>query len=121
MYRLGIIEESLDDNKILEKYKEYIYSRRIEEIPDDEFPIWHIDEYRVPNEKMSELLSILKEHIKLTWYIHAFDENELIIIFKGKYFEISTEKDDSWNAMIEYGVNIAQVEGHFLENIPLKI
>ena len=121
MYRIGIIEESLDDTKILNAYKNYIHSSRVEEMPEDEFLIWHINEYHVPNDKMAELGLILSEHIKLTWYIHAFNENELIIIFKGKSFKISTEEDDTWNSMIEYGVKIAQVERHFLENIPLKV
>jgi len=43
------------------------------------------------------------------------------VILKNKSFRISREKDDSWNEMIEYGVNAAKVERIYLENIPLHI
>lgn len=121
MYRLGIIEESLDNQNILNIIKNFFCLQRIEEVPEDEVSIWHTNEYHVPDSELMNLLPLLEEHIKPTWYIHAFNEEKLYVVLQGKSFNISKEKDDSWNEMIEYGVKIAKVERHFLENIPLHI
>ena len=121
MYRLGIIEESIDDNRILEKAKQFFISQRIEEVPEDTCPIWHTNEYHVLDDDLEDLLPVLEQHIKSTWYIHAFNDDNLYVILKNKSFRISREKDDSWNQMIEYGVNAAKVERIYLENIPLHI
>lgn len=121
MYQLGIIEESIDDKSILDAVKPFFFSGRIEEVPEDEVPIWHTNEYHVPDEKLVSLLPMLEKHIKPTWYIHAFNENELYVILKGKSFSISKEKDKSWDEMIKYGVDVAEVERRFLENVPLHI
>lgn len=121
MYRLGIIEESLDNQNILNVIKKLFYSQRIEEVEEDEVPIWHINEYHVPDSELVNILPLLEEHIKPTWYIHAFSQEKLYVVLKGKSFNISKQKDDSWNEMIEYGVKNAKVERHFLENVPLHI
>ena len=47
MYRLGIIEESIDDRNILSDLFPYFVSQRIENVPEDECPVWHINEYHV--------------------------------------------------------------------------
>lgn len=121
MYRLGIIEESLDDPEILDKVKPFYFSQRIEEIPEDKYPIWHTNEYHVPDSEILNLLTHLEKHIKLTWYIHTFNEDNLYVVLQDKTFKISREKDESWNTMIEYGINIAKVERNYLENIPLHV
>lgn len=121
MYRLGIIEESLDNKNILGMIKKFFYSQRIEKVPEDDVPIWHTNEYHIPDREIIKLLTILEKHIKPTWYIHAFNEEKLYVVLQDKWFEISQEKDSSWNDMIEYGVEVAEVERYFLENIPLHV
>lgn len=121
MFRLGIIEESLKNVKMLELLKPYFYSQRIETIPEDEYTSWHVNEYHVPDEKIEELLNILKEELRLTWYSHAFSDTQLYVVFQGKFFSISMLKDDTWIEMIEYGVSTANVERNYLENVPLHI
>lgn len=121
MFRLGIIEESLESREILEILKPYFISRYVENVPEDECPIWHTNEYHIPEEKICGLLDILKDVLKMTWYIHAFNEEGLYVVLSGKRFEISLHKDESWKEMIEYGVKYAKVEKCFLESIPLHI
>ena len=121
MFTLGVIEESLENNQVLEIIKPYFFSQRIENVPEDECPVWHTNEYRVPDEKIKDLLEMLKNEVKLTWYIHTFSDKTLFVILKGKYFELSVKRDKTWNEMIEYGVNKCNVEKHFLENIPLHV
>lgn len=68
MYRLGIIEESLDDKCILEKIKMF-FSQRLEEVPEDTCSLWHTNEYHVPDNGLKGLLTALEQHIKFKWYI----------------------------------------------------
>jgi len=106
-----------DTIKIL---KPFFFSQRIEEVPEDASPIWHTNEYHVPNEKINDLLHILEQQVKPTWYIHAFNDENLIVVLQGKSFCISLHKDDTWNEMIAYGKSV-KVEKCYLENIPLHI
>lgn len=121
MFRLGIIEESLNSKDILDLVKPYLFLQKIEEMPQDEVHLWHTNEYHVPDDKINELIPILEKQVKLTWYIHTFNDDILIVILHGKSFQISRKKDESWNEMIEYGVDVANVERYFLENVPLHI
>lgn len=45
----------------------------------------------------------------------AFNEDNLYVVLQGKSFNISREKNSSWNEMIEYGINTAKVEKYILE------
>lgn len=71
--------------------------------------------------KICELLDLLKDDLKTTWCIHAFNEGKLYVVLSGKWFEIALHKDESWNEMIEYGVNHTKVERRFLKSILLHI
>ncbi len=121
MYRLGIIEESIDDRNILSDLAPYFVSQRIENMPEDECPVWHINEYHVPDDRIMGIADVLKQHIKETWYCHAFSDEKMFVVLTGKWFEISLKKDETWDEMIEYGVNTANVDRCYLKTIPLHI
>lgn len=121
MYKLGVIEESLADSAALEDLKPYYFSQRIENVPEDTVLVWHTNEFHIPDEKIEDICKMLSICILPAWYIHAFSENALFVVLCGKYFLISPERDKSWDEMIEYGTAEAEVEKHFLENIPLHI
>lgn len=121
MYRLGIIEESVDDRKILSDLASYLVSQRMENVSGDECPVWHVNEYQIPDNRIVKITDVLKQHVKKTWYCHAFSDEKLLVVFKGKWFEVSLKKDETWDEMIEYGVNKANVERGYLETIPLHI
>lgn len=93
----------------------------MEEVPEDEYPIWHINEYHINEQRIGAILDMLKGEVKETWYIHAFNDKILHVVLAGKRFEVSLHKDETWNEMIEYGVEFAKVERHFLEKIPLHV
>ena len=120
MFRLGIIEESLENMGCLEALTPFLFSQRVEEVPDDSSPIWHTNEYHVPENQFRKLLPILERQVKATWYIHAFNDKKLIVVLHGKSFCISLYKDDTWNEMIAYG-ELVNVEKRYLENIPLHV
>ena len=121
MYSLGVIEESIRNQEILEELSKYIVSQRIQNIPDDEYPVWHTNEYHVDEREIESILEMLKDNIELTWYCHAFSGEKMYVVLSGKCFEISLYMDKSWDAMIEYGTEIAKVDRCYLENIPLYI
>ena len=121
MYRLGIIEESVCDRDILNTLAPYFILQRIENVPEDECPIWHINEYHVSDDTIEMIADILKKYIKETWYCHAFSDEKLFVVLKGKWFEISLKRDETWDEMIEYGLAEAKVERCYLESIPLHV
>ena len=121
MFKLGVIEESVSDRTVLEELKAYLYSQRIENVPEDEYPIWHTNEYHIDDDNIENICELLKDFVLPTWYIHAFSRKSLYVILQGKYFKISRHKNKTWDEMIEYGITKAKVERHFLERIPLHI
>ena len=120
MYKLGVIEESLESHKVLEALRPFFYSQRTTEVPDDEYSVWHVNEYHVPDENIADLLPILERKTKRTWYSHAFNEEELIVVLHEKSFRISLHKDETWDEMIVYGDTVG-VERRYLEDIPLSV
>ena len=121
MYRLGIILESIENQKVLNFIKPYFYSHREEYVEGDECSNWHICEYHIENDNIQAVAEVLKDAVKETWYIHAFEEHTLIVILKGKYFKLPHKRDRSWIEMIKYGYKSSKVKKKYLKNIPLHI
>ena len=121
MFHLGLIEESLNSRKPLKTLEPCFVSQRIEHVPGDEYPVWHTNEYHVPEDQIAAVLNLLKVYIKPTWYIHAFNDKTLYVVLIDQYFDISLQKDETWHEMIDYGVKVAKVAPQYLENIPLRI
>ena len=117
MFRLGVIEESLESRDMLEILKPYFVSQKIEEVPGDEFPVWHTNEYHVPSE---EIIYALENSIKKTWYAHAFNDEKLIVVLHGKSFDVSPNRDETWDEMIAYGKSV-DVEERYIGSVPLSI
>jgi hypothetical protein len=122
MYTCGIIEESLDDPRILSKLSNYLHTSRVEKLPDEEPDIWHVYEYHVAEADLERFIPELQHSIKEGWYIHAFNimKRKLYVILKGKCFLLPTEKDDSWNEMISYGESVG-CDRRWTANIPLRV
>lgn len=120
MYRLGIIEESLASKDVLENLAPYLFAQRVEEVPGDTAPLWHTNEYHVPEAVLAGLLPELEKQVLPTWYIHAFSEEHLLVVLAGRSFSLARERDEGWAEMIAYGESV-QVERRYLENIPLYI
>lgn len=59
MYKLGVIEECLADSAALENLKPYYFSQRIENVPEDTVPVWHTNEYHIPDEKIEDICKML--------------------------------------------------------------
>jgi len=120
MFRLGVIEESLSDRAILAELTPFFVKRRVAEVSDDAVPVWHINEYHVPESALSQLLPALESGVKPSWYAHAFNDEKLVIVLHGKSFSVSLTRDETWGEMIAYGETV-DVERKYLENIPLRV
>lgn len=121
MYHMGIIAESLIHQELVKQWNQYIVNQRIEKVEGDEEEIWHVYELQCPENEILTLIELLKNEVKDTWYVHAFNETNLYVIMRGKYFKISQKRDESWNEMIEYGRKEAKVDEDYLDSISCVI
>lgn len=121
MFKLGIIEESLKDKSVLKNIEPYLYSEKVEDMPEEECQVVHTKEYHVDDETMKSLLDKLTEDLKPKWYIHAFSNTALYVVFTKKWFRVSMRRDYTWDEMIQYGMTEAKVDRNVLENISLDV
>lgn len=102
-YRGIIIEESLEDKDFFKEIE--ILSTKI----DDEDPsdIWHLHKVSVKKERLSDIIKRLQKAMtnKEAWYAHFYKGKDLVVVFKDKKFQISTDKK-SWGPTISYGLSL---------------
>lgn len=107
MYKWTIVEESLQDNRLLNELK--ITSIRIS---NDENPEtrWHIYNIYLSYEDILELA----KKIKLGWYMHFWLDREVIVVFENKVFELNYDDKDSWYDTVQYwlsvGISLEQLD-----------
>lgn len=100
-YTGTIIEESLEDNRILNGFE--ILSVRITR---DENPLerWHWYKVKSTKENLLKISNNLKQGI---WYAHFWGENKNIVaVFRDKVFEFNYDDKSSWTPAVEYGKSI---------------
>lgn len=105
-----VIEESLENKDILKRVK--ILSTKVEQVtPSHKTPWltqWTLHAVEIPEElieRTSEGLrnSLEKEH---NWYIHFWNENRLIVIYKDKIFKLSRDDKKTWKPAVEHGTSL---------------
>jgi len=94
-----IVEESLDDNRILNNLDFRKLQITVNENPSDR---WHMYEVNVSKNEIEEL----SKHIIGNWYMHFWKGTQIIAVFKGKAFEFNYEKKDTWNEVLKYSRSI---------------
>ena len=110
-YKGTIIEESLEDNIILNDFNiigfkitdDVIFSER-----------WHLYTVQVSREEIEQV----SKFIKSGWYAHFWKNRNMIVVFKNKIFEFNYNDKASWQPAIEYGLslNIPKEQLDFLIN-----
>ena len=98
-YKGCIVEESIDDNRVLNNLK--TVKIRITDEADPE-KRWHIYDSLVSEEEINKL----HEHLKQSWYMHFWKDNTMIVLFKGKKFTLDVNDKETWKPAIEYGLSI---------------
>ena len=99
-----IVEESLDDNRVLNNIEVVKIKISSEEDPEKR---WHIY-----NSLLSESeIDNIHVHLKQGWYMHFWKENKMRVLFKGRKFVLDIDNKKSYKSAIDYGLSI---------NIPRK-
>lgn len=95
-YRGIIVEESLDDNRILNDLD--IKKMKITRQSNPTLR-WHMYEVLVDKTEIEKL----SKHIIGDWYMHFWHERDIIAIFKDLSFEFNYDDRSSWNDVLTYG------------------
>ena len=104
VYRGIVVEEALDDNRLLNQlFVEKIHITNHEKREDR----WHMYQVLVSKEQIDELA----KHIVDDWYIHFWKGTDIIALFSNnKQFEFNYNKKDTWKDVLEYGRSIGIAE-----------
>ena len=98
-YKGTIVEESLEDNRILNDIEIVGFRISKDENPQDR---WHLYTVRVSKEEI-EKLSV---SIKTKWYMHFWKDKDIIAIFKDKIFEFNYDDKATWKNAVDYGLSL---------------
>ncbi|HUT21776.1 MAG TPA: hypothetical protein VMX18_00005 [Candidatus Bipolaricaulota bacterium] len=98
-YKGVIVEESLEDNRILNDFKIIEFRISKEENPADR---WHLYTVQVSKEDIVRL----SKNIKQKWYMHFWKGRNVIAIFKDKKFEFNFDDKSTWKPVVEYGLSL---------------
>ena len=91
-----IVEESLDDNRIMNNYEISKICITGHEKREDH---WHMYEVILTKDEMTEL----SNHIVTGWYMHFWRERNVIAVFRDKQFEFIYDEKETWTEVISYG------------------
>lgn len=106
-----VIEESLDDNKILNE----LDIRKIHITGHENSKNrYHIYEVKVSKEEIVEL----SNHIIKGWYMHFWKGKDIIVVFKDKTFKFKYEHLNTWSNVLKYGRSLGLLEGQL--DFPIK-
>ena len=97
MYTGTIVEESLEDRNILGKVE--VVSTIITD-DENEADRWHIHTCKTTREMIEHFTKVLR----LGWYCHFWNADELIIVYKNKVFYCERSKPTSSKHAFKYGI-----------------
>src|SRR4051812_3754335 len=92
-----IIEESLEDNRILNDIEIISFRISKDEDPQDR---WHLYKAKVSREDIEKLSKYIKVG---KWYMHFWEGTDVIAVFWGKIFEFNYADKSTWKEVLEYG------------------
>lgn len=92
-----IIEESLEDNRILNEIEIISFRISKDENPDDR---WHLYKAKVSREDIEKLSKYIRPG---KWYMHFWEGSDVIAVFKDKTFEFNHADKTTWREAVAYG------------------
>jgi hypothetical protein len=99
IYMGTLVEESLDDNRILNDVDVLSIKISKDENPQDR---WHLYKVRVSKDDIKKL----SLHIKKGWYMHFWEGENVVAVFKDKTFDFIYGNKNAWKDAIEYGLSL---------------
>ena len=100
MYTGTIVEESLQDNRVLNDCTVLQFKVTAEPDPKDR---WHLFTVLVDEIFIEALATNLKPH---GWYAHFWHEDDVIAVFPSKLFRFKHSKAETWHEAQEYGKSL---------------
>jgi len=98
-YKGIIVEESLEDNRILNNLEIINIKISKEDNLEDR---WHLYTVEVSEEDIEKLSKTIKQK----WYMHFWKDKEVIVIFKNKKFKLNYEDKSTWGPAVNYGLSL---------------
>ena len=98
-YKGVIVEESLEDNRLINDLK--IVSFRISQ---DENPAdrWHLYTVLISDAEIENL----SHKIKTGWYAHFWQDRDIRVIFRNKTFKFNYDDKSTWKPAVDYGLKL---------------
>lgn len=95
MYHGIIIDQSLKDHSFVDTFQ--VFNKK----QDGDWGIYGIE---IEDNLLDESIKLIQENLKSDqpWYAHLYNDQELIVIFKERFFKIISDKV-SWQDMLDYG------------------
>jgi len=100
LFKGVVIEESLEDNRILNELEIVGFRISSDETPQDR---WHLYTVKVSEEDIVKLSKCIKSG---KWYMHFWSGRDVIAIFKNKKFEFNYDDRDTWKDAVDYGLSV---------------
>ena len=94
-----IVEESLEDNRILNEIE--IVKVRIT-IEEEREKRWHLYNVLLSEKEIEKIHLLLKKG----WYIHFWKDDRIMVLFKDKKFSLDANDKSTWKEAITYGLSI---------------
>ncbi len=104
-YKGIIIEESLEDNRVLNDIHVVNFKISNDENPSDR---WHLYTVSVSKDEIQKLSKYIRSG---TWYMHFWKDKHIIAIFKDKIFEFDYDDKSTWKDAVSYGLSQGIPEG----------
>lgn len=95
-YKGIIVEESLEDNRIINELDvKRIEISKSEDLADR----WHMYTVIVSKEDIDRLA----KNIKPGWYMHFWKDRQVVAVFRDKQIEFNFDDKSTWKPALDYG------------------
>jgi hypothetical protein len=96
-YKGTIVEESLEDNRILNDIDIIDFRISKDDNPADR---WHLYTVKVTKDDIQKVSRYIRSG---KWYMHFWNGNDVIAVFKDKVFEFKHDQKETWKDACDYG------------------
>ena len=116
MYHAVIIEESLKNPEVLERYKILRTKFSSEEN-------WHLHIVEIPEPPDKAIKEIQEAMVSdRPYYFHIYNEGKtLIVVFKDKFFQLDPNNKSTWQEAQKYGASKLNIPSDQLDFYPSRI
>ncbi len=100
-YRGIIVDNSLEDTTLVAAVKTLAVRHSAAD-----GATWTMRLVTVSEDQINHFVSLASDLIKPGWYMHFYNNQYLIVIFKDRVFRFLISDKRSWQAAVSYGKNI---------------